>query len=43
MTASELRALAATRGIAHPSSMRKADLVSLLEEDLGPRLAEELR
>jgi hypothetical protein len=43
MTASELRALAATRGIAHPTSMRKAELVTLLEDDLGPRLAEELR
>jgi hypothetical protein len=43
MTASELRSLAAERGLAHPASLRKAELVELLEADLGPRLADELR
>src|SRR4051812_7073799 len=42
MTASELRALAADRGISHPSSIKKADLVVLLEASLGDELVERL-
>ncbi|QXC60007.1 Rho termination factor N-terminal domain-containing protein [Aquihabitans sp. G128] len=42
MTAAELRALADERGIAHASSLKKADLVELLETDLGDDLVEEL-
>ncbi|MCU1496134.1 MAG: hypothetical protein JWM47_87 [Acidimicrobiales bacterium] len=42
MTAAELRALADERGISHASSLKKADLVELLEADLGDDLVEEL-
>jgi hypothetical protein len=42
MTASELRALADDRGLRHTSSMRKAELVELLEAQLDPELVEEL-
>lgn len=42
MTASELRSLAASRGISHPASLRKAELVALLEDDLGDDLVDEL-
>lgn len=42
MTASQLRALARERGIDHPSSASKAELVVLLEDDLGTRLPDEL-
>ncbi len=42
MTASELRDLADERGLRHVSSMKKAELVRLLEEDLGSDLVEEL-
>lgn len=40
MTASELRTLADERGIAHTSRMKKADLVELLEADIGDDLVE---
>lgn len=40
MTARELRALADERGIAHPSSLKKAELVELLEADLADDLVE---
>lgn len=42
MTASDLRALAKDRGVEHPASMKKADLVALLERDLDADLVEEL-
>lgn len=41
MTASELRDLADERGLQRVSSMKKADLVELLEADLGDDLVEE--
>lgn len=42
MTASQLRDLADEQGLRHVSSMRKADLVTLLEADLGDDLVDEL-
>lgn len=42
MTASQLRSLAAERGVRHPARASKAELVELLEDDLGTRLPEEL-
>ena len=42
MTASQLRALAAERGVRHASRASKAELVELLEADLGTRLPEVL-
>lgn len=42
LTASELRDLARERGISHPASMKKADLVALLDEQLDRDLVEEL-
>ncbi len=42
MTASQLRTLAAERGVAHAASASKAQLVELLEADLGTRLPDAL-
>jgi hypothetical protein len=42
MTTRELRELADERGVAHTSSMKKAELVALLEARLDDDLVEEL-
>lgn len=42
MTAAELRALAKERGLKHPASLKKDELVTLLQADLGEDLVEEL-
>lgn len=40
LTASELRGLAREQGVEHPTSLRKDELVDLLERELGARLDE---
>ena len=42
MTTRELRDLADERGVAHTSSMKKAELVALLEARMDEDLVEEL-
>lgn len=41
-SAAQLRELARERGVAHPSSIKKADLVRLLEQDLDAELVDDL-
>lgn len=41
-SAADLRALARERGVAHPASLKKAELVALLQADLDAELVEDL-
>lgn len=41
-TAAQLRELARERGVSHPASIKKADLVTMLEADLDADLVDEL-
>jgi hypothetical protein len=42
-SAAELRQLARERGVEHPASMKKAELVALLETDLDAEMVDELQ